>query len=320
MSESICQSVDKLNRNHTYSDTLNYWAPLSSIIEEEDEEEEEIEYKTSSGVTERALSALEQQEKAFTAVEQKETHAKTESMIIDSGATSHFATETINFLPHTGKPSTKQVYLPNGKIMNGSEKAELPNTNLPAKAKCVDVLPNLKQSLFSVGKVADEGYTTIFHPRNEGGMIHKEGTIIINSTEPAELQGWRARTGLWEFNPNKTTQKMSNTNITKANENTNSTETVHSVHSLPSMLMAIRFLHAAAGYLTKATWIKVIKAGNFKTWPVLTTENVSKHYPESDKTDKGHMKMQRMTVRSMKVIDKSTAEEHIPAPNKRNDV
>lgn len=94
------------------------------------------------------------------------------------------------------------MYLPNGNTINGSEKAELPIINLPAKAKNVDVLPNLKKSLFCVGKVADEGYTIIFHPRNQGVTIHKEGTVTITATTPADLQGWRADTGgLWEFDP-----------------------------------------------------------------------------------------------------------------------
>ena len=110
-------------------------------------------------------------------------------MVIDSGSTSHFATETIH-LPHTGIPSTKQVRLPDGNIIKGSQQATIPSSTFPTNAKRVDVLPNLQKSLFSVGKVADEGYTTVFHPRNGGATIHKEGTITITTTEPAKIQVW----------------------------------------------------------------------------------------------------------------------------------
>ena len=36
-------------------------------------------------------------------------------------------------------------------------------------------------------------------------------------------------------------------------------------------------------------------------WPGLTTTLISKHFPDSDKTQKGHMKQQRKGVRSAKV-------------------
>lgn len=73
-------------------------------------------------------------------------------------------------------------------------------------------------------------------------------------------------------------------------------------YSLPSIPAAIRFLHAAAGYPPKSTWITAITAGNFVTWSVLTAENVNKHFPESNETLKGHMKMQQMNIRLTKKI------------------
>jgi hypothetical protein len=85
--------------------------------------------------------------------------------------------------------------------------------------------------------------------------------------------------------------------------------------------MAIRYLHAATGYPTKSTWITAIKNGNFVTWPLLTVENVNKHYPETNETDKGHMKMQQMNVRSTKVLNKQTMQEDTKTPlPKKNDV
>ncbi|KAL7486728.1 hypothetical protein ACHAW6_012322 [Cyclotella cf. meneghiniana] len=55
----------------------------------------------------------------------------------------------------------------------------------------------------------------------------------------------------------------------------------------------IRFLHAALGFPTKATLLTAIRNGNLVTFPGLTTNNVSKHFSESDETQKGHMKQTR---------------------------
>ena len=173
MSESTSsQSIDKLSKDRTHMNTLNYWAPLATILEEENEGEEKT--------TPKQVSLLTYQPTT--------TKAK-ESMVVDSGATSHFATEEID-LPRTGELSTKQVRLPDGNIIEGSHKAVLPHPTLPTEAKQVDVLPDLQKSLFSIGKVADEGYTTVFHPRKEGVTIHREGTITITMTEAPDLQGW----------------------------------------------------------------------------------------------------------------------------------
>jgi hypothetical protein len=65
----------------------------------------------------------------------------------------------------------------------------------------------------------------------------------------------------------------------------------------------------AAGFPVMATWIKAIKAGNFITWPGLTNTTVTKHFPESDETVKGHMKKQRQGVRSTKVKEDEHKEE-----------
>jgi hypothetical protein len=49
--------------------------------------------------------------------------------------------------------------------------------------------------------------------------------------------------------------------------------------------------------------------GNFITWPELTNTTVKKHFPESDKTVKGHMKKQRQGVRSTRVKEDEQEEE-----------
>ena len=79
------------------------------------------------------------------------------------------------------------------------------------------------------------------------------------------------------------------------------TEHANHAYSIPSTEGKIRFLHAAAGFPTKDTWLKAIKAGNYVTWPGINIKTVNRHFPESDETTKGHMKKQRQNVRSTKI-------------------
>ena len=80
----------------------------------------------------------------------------------------------------------------------------------------------------------------------------------------------------------------------------------------------VQYLHAAAGFPTKDTWTKAIKAGNYNTWPTITPTVVRRHFPESDKTQKGHMKRQPQGVRSKRVQEET--EPNLPAIPKAKDI
>jgi hypothetical protein len=82
MSESIqVMSVNKITNNHTYTPVSNYWAPLANLLIDADD------------------SANMNEEFAVSLHEERTTQDK--SIIIDSGATSHFVTTTTN-LPGVG--------------------------------------------------------------------------------------------------------------------------------------------------------------------------------------------------------------------------
>jgi hypothetical protein len=66
---------------------------------------------------------------------------------------------------------------------------ELPFQQLTSKAREADILPGLKTPLVSINKMAEEGYTTIFHMGEEGVTIHKPGTVSIAMMEPSIIQG-----------------------------------------------------------------------------------------------------------------------------------
>eukprot|EP00804_Cyclotella_cryptica_P009053 CCRYP_003151-RA/>CCRYP_003151-RA protein AED:0.23 eAED:0.28 QI:0/0/0/1/0/0/3/0/973 len=63
---------------------------------------------------------------------------------------------------------------------------------------------------------------------------------------------------------------------------------------------SIRYLHAAAGFPTKSTWLAAIRKGNYSTWPLITVKSVHKHFPQSEETQQGHMRNQRQGTRSTK--------------------
>eukprot|EP00804_Cyclotella_cryptica_P021690 CCRYP_018272-RA/>CCRYP_018272-RA protein AED:0.40 eAED:0.40 QI:0/-1/0/1/-1/0/1/0/288 len=57
-------------------------------------------------------------------------------------------------------------------------------------------------------------------------------------------------------------------------------------------------MHAVCGYPVKSTWLKAVQAGNFIGWPLLTSRNVQKYFPETVETPKGHLN--QCNVRSTK--------------------
>ena len=189
-------------------------------------------------------------------------------------------------------------------------------------AKTVDMVPGLKtNSLISGPKFADAGYVTVLTPKE---LLIYDGIdleMIVN--KEAFIKGWRDASGLWRMplEATKSKKKPQYTVLPKKFE-----EAVNNVYELPSTSEIVRYLHACAGFPTKATWIKAIIGGNYATWPHLSVEAVKKHYPESDETAQGHMKSVKEGIRSTKVKTPPTkvklegGEDLTIALKKHNDV
>ena len=64
---------------------------------------------------------------------------------------------------------------------------------------------------------------------------------------------------------------------------------MHSAYDLPRVESLVQYMHAAAGFPVKSTWIKAIKKGNFATWPELTYSNAEKYCPHAVDTIKGNI-------------------------------
>ena len=164
------------------------------------------------------------------------------------------------------------------------------------------VLPHLTtHSLVSRPKLADAGYTTVFHPGNLGVTIHSMRSISIQQQCNPVLQGWRDENGLWQLGYNDPTLMSKQVKQKISPNGTRSQETAANVYSLPSIARVIKYQHAAAGFPIKETWLKAIVCGNYASWPGVTATNVKKYCPESVETQKRHMKKQRQNVQSTKV-------------------
>ncbi len=152
------------------------------------------------------------------------------------------------------------------------------------------------KALMSVKQLVDQGYTTIFHPYLQGVTVHDNDGFKLITSKPPLLQGWQDTGGLCTVP------------ITE--------ETAMNVYELPSTKEVVMFQHAALGFPTKAMLFTAIHHKNLITFPGLTSKNVNKFFPESDETQKGHMKQTKQGVRSTKVIDEDAMlkAEAIPQP------
>lgn len=193
----------------------------------------------------------------------------------------------------TGQISNKTVKMPNGTKVEAGKKY-----GLRQPANTADSIPTLKTTLVSNSKLADAGYTSVFD--KDEVNVYDNNTTEIKITGAAVMTGFRDKTtGLWRV-PLKSNPTNLNTDtrlLSRQESNSIVEEIAANVHDLPSTEKVIRYLHAAAGFPTKPTWIKAITSGFYSTWPLLTVKNVNKHFPESEETQKGHMRQKRSGVR-----------------------
>ena len=173
-------------------------------------------------------------------------------------------------------------------------------------ARTVNMVPVLaNQSLLSGDKFAEAGYVSVCDV--EEVKFYNRCTTIIIMSEDAVLKGWRCpRTKLYRiplryhvtdlnihtlFLNGPTGREFINSlysvptcasvldHIEQFNTNHAAGETINNVYDLPSLACAVRYLHAAAGLPTKATWIKSICKVNYLTWLLITVKNLNRHFP-----------------------------------------
>ena len=166
-------------------------------------------------------------------------------------------------------------------------------------------MPNFHHNLLGIGPLCDKGCRVLFE-ETAVTVFSRQNTVL--------LHGYREPTGakLWRFHLDPNHQDSPPTWQTGP--------AALNAHDLPSVGALVRYLHAAAGFPVKSTWLAAIKAGNYASWPGLTFTNASKYCPHSVETLMGHTKQTRSGVRSTKppaptAIPRSYADVARPAPS-----
>jgi len=190
-------------------------------------------------------------------------------------------------------PSNKIVVNANGTELPASNTALLPTHALSKGAReTVIVPPGMSQrALMSVATLANNGYTTTFLPGQQGVNVFHTNDVNISAIAPPALHGWRDGRGL---------RMLTVDDEPTINPSIDIAETAMSMYNLPNTKEVMRFLHAALGHPTRATLLTSAQHGNLITFPSTTPDNIYRHFPESDKTQKGHMKQTKQGVRSTK--------------------
>ena len=134
--------------------------------------------------------------------------------------------------------------------------------------------------------------------QKKGVTVHKEEDVLITCKGAPILIGKRDERGRYriplvqergQWLPRHPTPKTGAI-LREANN----------VYNLPSIEQAIKWIHAIFGFPAKSTWIKAIKAENYIGWPLLNIKNVTKYYPETVETPKGHLNQTRKQFHSIK--------------------
>ncbi len=205
------------------------------------------------------------------------------SAVSDTGATlSAFLKKDPS--PATGKLSTTVFHLPNDAIAPATTRNKLVH-NVCEPARSINIIPALvKNSLLSTNKFAEAGYNVIYD--KDELNYYGTRTTKIRVLEETILTGWRCphqkmwRVPLVPIVTNLNTVVLlldhpSGLDSLNAMYTVSSStvacihmalhlgklahcDHIHNVYELPSVEPTIRYLHGAAGFPTRVSWLKAI--------------------------------------------------------------
>ena len=151
----------------------------------------------------------------------------------------------------------------------------------------------MHSTLISIPKLANSGYTMVVD--GDKANVYDNFTTQVTANKPPILSALRCNlTGLWKLD----LEPIKLYSPDNGNNKTMATEEANVVFYLPSVRQTFLWYHAAAGFSTKETFLQAVQKGNFSIWLKLTTQLIHRHFPDSDKTTKGHIKGQRQGIRS----------------------
>ncbi len=216
----------------------------------------------------------------------KIANRKMQTGILDTGATSGAGRpEDTDTFEYTGQPSTKIFMLPDKSRVHATYKMLLKH-KLREGAREINKVPGLHSTLVSIPKIVDKDYLVVFD-KKLAKTSNAKTTMITAMAEPALKAPRCTATGLWLM-PLETKTNGGNqaSNIEGVKERANA------IFELPSTRQIILYHHALAGFPVKETFLNIVPAGNYATWPGLTIAALHKFFPDLDETQKGHMKGQ----------------------------
>ena len=274
---------------------LNYWSPLACLVEEQEEEDDD---EPPNAEHMCAVTTDDSKPKAKNKIAEKwKRKIENRHGILDTGCTSGAgAQQDIDCFNDTGELSSKVFMLPNRSKIRATKKMTL-KYNLRGKAGEINIIPNLHSTLISVPKMADHGYIAVFD-KTEARIYDGTTTTISADGKPIIIAPRCTETGLWKMQLNLDYEILGRE---YPDQFIAGVDEANAIFDLPNSRQTLKYFHAAAGFPTKETFLEAVRAGNFATWPGLTTTLIAKHFPDSDETQKGHMKGQRKGVRSTKV-------------------
>ena len=114
-------------------------------------------------------------------------------------------------------------------------------------------MPTFTNTLIVVGPICDADCTVMFKK--------EDVTVLLPKGEPI-LQGWRENKlpRLWRVPLIPDTKQKGIYTTTSQNK-----PEANNVYDLPSVEALVRYMHAAAGFPVRSTWLKAIKNGNFNS-------------------------------------------------------
>ena len=209
--------------------------------------------------------------------------------IVYSGATHLYIFPSAPYGPSDTSAATIIVGTANGQVENPSSKATLPIPKFVADFPTMGcIIPSFTNTLVGVVLICDAD-CTVFFTKQDLTVLSLKGKPIITVWREYKLPR------LWRF-ALKPTEDLIKYHISIKQ----TTIAAPSAYNLPSVEALVKYMHAAARFPFKYTWLREIKKGNFATWPVLTYSNAAKYCSHAVEKIKGLMVQSLQGVQSTK--------------------